>query len=75
MPWTDLAPMDQRLDLVTLARGGEFNVTELSLRFGVSQKTAHKWIARYARGGVKPLEDQSRSLKRSPQKTPNDIER
>lgn len=38
MPWTDLTPMDQRLELVTLARSGEFTVTELASRFGVTKK-------------------------------------
>ena len=50
MPWTDLPPMDQRLELVTLAWSGEFTVTELAFRLGVSKKTAHKWIAHYESG-------------------------
>ncbi len=49
--------MDQRLELVTLARSGEFTVTELASRFGVSKKTAHKWISRFDAGGAKALED------------------
>jgi len=52
MPWTDLAPMDQRLELVTLARSGEFTVIELDLRFSVSRKTTHQWISRYEVGGA-----------------------
>ena len=75
MAWTDLSPMEQRLELVTLTRSGEFTVTELSSRFGVSKKTAHKWIARYNAGGAKALDDQSRAPTQSPQKTPDDVER
>ena len=75
MPWTDLTPMDQRLELVTLARSGEFTVTELASRFGVSKKTAHKWISRFEAGGAKALKDQSRAPRHSPRKTPDDVER
>lgn len=67
--------MEQRLELVTLALSGEFKVTELAIRYGVSEKTAHKWITRYKAGGMKALCDQSRAPKRSPQKTPDEVER
>lgn len=47
MPWRRVSEMDQRLDLVTLMQqqGGP-TVKELARRFGVSRKTAYKWLAR-----------------------------
>ena len=66
--------MEQRQHLAILARTGEFTVTELSRRFGVSRKTVHKWIERSERAGLEGLADRHRAPKNSPQKTPDEVE-
>lgn len=66
--------MEQRQQLAILAKTGEFTVTELSRRFGVSRRTAHKWIDRFEREGLDGLADRHRAPKNSPQKTANVIE-
>lgn len=66
MPWNEVSVMDQRLELVTLMRAaGGPGVGALCRRFGVSRKTAYKWLAR-ARAGDRTLADRPRRPARSP---------
>ena len=44
--------MDQRIAFIADAVSGEWTVTELAQRYGVSRKTAHKWLGRYATEGL-----------------------
>jgi transposase InsO family protein len=64
--------MSQRTELAGLARSQAVGVSELARRFGVSRKTAYKWIAREASG--ERLDDRSRRPDRSPLKTASAIE-
>src|SRR6266699_6714535 len=60
MPWKEASIMSQRLELVMLLQAVDGpGFTELCRRFGVSRKTAYKWLARY-RGGDRQLADHSR---------------
>lgn len=49
------------------------SVSGLCKRYGVSRKTGHKWIKRYAEGGVDALHDTSRRPTHSPERTPFEI--
>jgi len=60
--------MSQRLELVELACVKGCNLTLLCRRFGISRKTAYKWLARYRSEGAGALEDQSRRPHRSPRR-------
>jgi putative transposase len=64
--------MDQRKQLVEAYMAGEENMAELCRRFGVSRKTAYKWVDRYL-GGCE-LEDRSRRPHRSPNAVPAWVE-
>src|SRR5690349_9387348 len=44
-----------------------YTVTELANQYGISRKTAYKWIGRYQEGGFAALADQSRAPLSSPQ--------
>src|SRR5262245_14662307 len=66
MPWREASIMSQRLELVMLAAGGQFPLKELCRRFGVSRKTAYKWIGRHRQGGDRELLDRSRRPLHSP---------
>ena len=68
MPWQTQTYMSQRLEFVLLAGGGGLTLSELCRRFGVSRKTAYKWIGRYKAGGKEGLEDRSRRPHRSPRR-------
>jgi putative transposase len=47
MPWKETCPMDQRVAFIAEWLRDESPITELAARFGISRKTAYKWIARY----------------------------
>lgn len=74
MPWNTPTAMSLRRELVLLAAQPDANVSGRARRFGVSRKTAHKWIARYREGGADALADRPRTPQRSPRKTPPEVE-
>ena len=74
MPWKVKTMLESRRELVELAMGSGTNVSELCRRFGISRKTAYKWLGRYEAGGVAGLEDQSRRPKLSPRRTSAGVE-
>ncbi len=62
--------MDQRVQFITDYQRDEFDVGDLARRFGISRKTAHKWIDRYAADGPAGLVDRSRRPAHCPTETP-----
>jgi transposase InsO family protein len=52
--------MDERAKFIGDARRGHFSMVELCDRYGISRKTAYKWLARYEDGGARALQDQPR---------------
>lgn len=61
--------MRERMELVRLHQSEHYRVAELAKSLGVSRKTAHKWLARYAAGGVEALRERSRAPRRHPNAT------
>lgn len=68
MPWRERSPMEQRLQLVKEYQEGLISLTELAAQYGVSRKTAYKWIARFDPGSGEAfgLADRSRRPHESP---------
>ena len=68
MPWHEMSPMEQRLQLVRDYQSGLFSMTELAEQYGISRKTGYKWVGRYeaADADVTALADHSRRPHRSP---------
>jgi putative transposase len=68
MPWHEMSPMEQRLQLVQDYRSGLFTMTELAEQYGISRKTGYKWVDRYAAADadVEALADRSRRPHSSP---------
>jgi transposase InsO family protein len=60
MAWKAVCPVGERQQLVELVRGG-VAVVEVAAMFGVSRKTAHKWLGRADRLGDEGLRDLSRA--------------
>lgn len=58
--------MDQRVQFIADYQRDVFAVAELARRYGISRKTAYKWLDRYAAGGPAALGDQSRRPRHSP---------
>jgi transposase InsO family protein len=73
MPWKEATPMSLRSEFVALAKGHGISVTELARRFGISRKTAYKWLRREAVS--EPLSDRSRRPRCSPTQTAETYER
>ena len=67
MPWKEATPMSLRKEFVAMAHGHGVSVTELARRFGISRKTAYKWLHREAEG--ESLADRSRRPYTSPART------
>lgn len=74
MPWNEMSSIDLRHEFVTLAGNEEANIRLLCQRFGISAKTAYKWLGRFAQGGVEALADRSRRPHSSPHRTESDLE-
>lgn len=75
MPWKVDPVPELRLALVHAVRIAGLSVAEAARRYGVSRKTAHKWLARHEADPAAPLADRSRRPGRSPGRTPEDVER
>lgn len=73
MPWRETSPMDQRTQFIADYLRGTLTVTELCQLYGISRKTAYKWIDRYLRQGPAGLEEQSRRPRHSPNETAPEI--
>jgi len=72
MPWnTGKRIVESRLDFINLAKAREATVAQLCRDFGISRKTAYKWMGRHLRG--EGLEDRSRRPISSPGATTQDI--
>lgn len=59
MVWQQCDIMDERLRFIAAWMKQEEPVTVLCCRFGVSRKTAYKWIWRYRQNGPNGLQDRS----------------
>jgi transposase InsO family protein len=73
MPWQEMLLMDQRVQFIADYQHDVFAVAELARRYGISRKTAYKWIDRYDADGPAGLVDRSRRPTHSPQETPEMI--
>jgi putative transposase len=72
MPWKVSSPLDERMIFITRTKSGE-KVTDLCKEFGISRKTAYKFMGRYEKHGPSGLHDVSRRPHRCPQQTPEEI--
>ncbi len=51
MPWRETLLMDQRVQFIADYQRDVFGVADLARRYGISRKTAYKWIDRYEAAG------------------------
>lgn len=72
MPWKETTSMSLRSEFTALAKGHGVSVAELARRFGISRKTAYKWLNRDA--ASEPLSDRSRRPHTSPTQTSQSCE-
>jgi transposase InsO family protein len=63
MPWKEMDAMSLRKEFVMLADQAGANLRELCRRYGISPRTAYKWIKRYRQEGEAGLVDRSKRPK------------
>jgi putative transposase len=66
MPWKTISLLKTRQHLAEAVLARHQTVQMLSSQFGVSRKTAYKWLNRYRQRGLPGLRDQSRRPRYSP---------
>jgi putative transposase len=66
MPWKNTSIIGQRWQLVKALLRDEHSVSDWCRSFGISRKTAYKWLRRFTEGGRRDLEDHSRRPRRVP---------
>jgi len=74
MPWKVRTIMSERVEMVEMLKGGSLSVSECSRRYGVSRKTAYKWLKRVGESGDSGLVDRPRRPRQSPGKTSEEME-
>ncbi|WP_132147729.1 IS481 family transposase [Luteibacter rhizovicinus] len=72
MPWKETTAMSLRAEFLALAKSRHVPISQLALRFGISRKTAHKWLRREAAG--EPVSEHSRRPRHSPCQTSAAVE-
>ncbi|MBP6874714.1 MAG: helix-turn-helix domain-containing protein [Candidatus Eisenbacteria bacterium] len=68
MPWS--TPTDQKILFIADVQRGVLSIAELARRYGISGKTACKWIERFREEGPGGLEGRSRQ----PLTCPHDLQ-
>lgn len=72
MPWKECSSMSERDEFVARYQAGKESLTSLARAYGVSRKTAYRWVRRAEAG--EPLTDRSRRPHTSPGATSPAIE-
>lgn len=74
MPWKEMDAMLLRAEFVALAQQAGSNIRELCRRYGISSRTAYKWLKRQEQEGETGLQDRSKRPKHIPKQTPAEME-
>ena len=59
MPWQESCAMDERVRFIADQQSGEWTMTELCERYGISRRIGYKWLDRYRLEGAAGLMDRS----------------
>ena len=73
MPWKELKPMDQKIQMLADWQTEQLSITDLSQKYGISRKTVYKWLSRYKEIGIDGLKELSRRPDSSPGQTSEKI--
>ncbi|HKQ03757.1 MAG TPA: helix-turn-helix domain-containing protein [Blastocatellia bacterium] len=65
--------MSQKTQFIADFLRQSHSITELCLHYGISRKTAYKWISRYHDAGPAGLQDRSRKPKSCPHQTETEL--
>ena len=53
MPWREKSPVDLRVQFISEYMSDWFTMTELAAQYGISRKTAYKWVDALRSGGAR----------------------
>jgi transposase InsO family protein len=70
----ELSVVEQRYLAVREALDTGATITDVARRYGVDRRTVHRWLLRYATGGLGALADRSSKPDRCPHQTPPEVE-
>jgi putative transposase len=70
MPWREICVMDERMRFVVDYLSGEWTMSNLCDRHGISRQSGYKWAGRYREEGASGLLDRSRAAKVHGRATP-----
>ena len=73
MPWQETDPVLERHHFAQDLDSGQWTMSELCLRYGISRNTGYKWLDRYRQSGPRGLYDHSRAPRSCPHETPTDV--
>jgi putative transposase len=73
MPWKETNAVLERHHFTRDLESGQWSMTELCLRYGISRNTGYKWLERYRHEGAHGLVDRSRAPRSIPHQTPPDV--
>jgi len=73
MPWLETNPMLERRHFMHDFESGNWTMTELCLRYGISRNTGYKWLERYRQSGASGLHDHSRAPRSCPHQTSDEL--
>jgi putative transposase len=74
MPWKETTPMLEKMRFVADYEQGQFAMSELAERYGISRKTAYKWLKRFREGGPSGLEGRATAALRVANRTAPEVE-
>ena len=66
MPWKETCVAEQRREFIEDMMRGAGSIKELCAKYGISEKTGHKWKGRFMEHGYAGLYDESRAPHASP---------
>jgi putative transposase len=72
MPWKETSVLNERKNFIDEFLASSEDFKELCSKYGISEKTGHKWKARFLEYGYHGLADQSRAPQSSPQQLDED---
>src|SRR4051794_18714757 len=69
MSWKTTNAQKEKERFILEYGSGDYGVAEMARRYGISRKTAYKWVGRYEREGLSGLTERSRA----PHDHPNEL--
>jgi transposase InsO family protein len=73
MPWKETTTMEQKIEFICEWRTGKYTITELCKSFEISRPTAYRLIDRFEKQGYEGLREQSRTPRKHPNATKENI--